>query len=78
MREESTTVCRQAEACDSLARWLNDELKKLGAREKEIFRLRPSDEKDALLFDVQNEFEEIRAALRDLQERREAAVKELL
>jgi hypothetical protein len=75
---ENMTVCSPAAACDSLAAWLNQELKTLGKKEVDIRRTKPSEEREKLLFAVADEFEEIRKTLKDLQECREAAEKEYL
>ena len=75
---DTMIVCRQSVVCDSFARWLGEELKALNTREAKILRLAPGEERDRLLFDLQDEFAEIRVALKDLQERREAAERETL
>jgi len=75
---DTTNIATPNEVFDSLSGWLYTESKKLDVREREIFRMPPGEERDHLLFDLQNEYEVILEARKNLQSRREAAVKELL
>ena len=75
---ESTTVANPVQSCDSLARWLDEETKRLGVKEAEILRTKRGEELDVALSEIADEFENLREAKKSLQERRIAAEQEYL